>query len=63
MQEVKKEKKKKGRARNKECGVGGGGGGAGAGIEKNNHASQWTGHLNSAMLRLSVPEIRKANNF
>ena len=30
---------------------------------KNSHASRWTGHLNSAMLHLSVPEIREANNF
>lgn len=30
---------------------------------KNNRASQWTGRLNSAMLCLSVPEIREANNF
>lgn len=30
---------------------------------KNSHASHRTGHLNSAMLRLSVQEIRGANNF
>lgn len=45
--------------RNKECGDVCGG----AGVEKNNHASQWTGRLNSAMLCLSVPEITEANNF
>lgn len=30
---------------------------------KNSHASPWTGHWSSAMLRLSVSKIRRANNF
>ena len=31
--------------------------------KKSSHASPETGHLNCAVLCLSVPEIREANNF